>query len=118
MDLISSPIKIGKLSLVAKKIDDQDSNFLRKTADSIRNNKKNMVVVLISSIEEKIPVVVALSKDLNTLDATVIMSYITSQLGGSGGGRKDFAQGGVEKEEDIEFVLSSLKDFIISLLNN
>ena len=46
------------------------------------------------------------------------MSHITSQLGGSGGGRKDFAQGGVEKEEDIEFVLSSLKDFIISLLNN
>ena len=118
LDLISSPIKIGKLSLVAKKIDDQDSNVLRKTADSIRNNKKNMVVVLISSIEEKIPVVVALSKDLNTLDATVIMSYITNQLGGSGGGRKDFAQGGVEKEEDIEFVLSSLKDFIISLLNN
>ena len=72
----------------------------------------------LSSKEEKIPVVVALSKDLNTLDATVIMSYITNQLGGSGGGRKDFAQGGVEKEEDIEFVLSSLKDFIISLLNN
>ena len=118
LDLVSSAIKIGKLSLVAEKIDVQDSNVLRKTADSIRNNKKNMVVVLISCIGEKIPVVVALSKDLKTLDATLIMGHITSQLGGSGGGRKDFAQGGIEKEEDIDFVLSSLREFILSSLDN
>ena len=76
-----------------------------------------MVVVHMSSIEEKIPVVVALSKDLNTLDATVIMSYITNQLGGSGGGRKDFAQGGVENTNDLDLALTSVADLIVSLNN-
>ena len=42
------------------------------------------------------------------------MEHIVNQLGGSGGGRPDLAQGGVENEEDIDFVLSSLEDFLLS----
>ena len=37
------------------------------------------------------------------------------KLGGSGGGRADFSQGGVESLEDINLVLSSLPEFILSL---
>ncbi len=117
-DLASFVVKVGSLSLIAKRLDGHDSNILRKTADEMRNNKNNIIVVLISSIEEKIPVVVGLSKNIDQLDARLIMDYITNQLGGSGGGRKDFAQGGADNEEDIDFVLSSLEEFITSSINN
>ena len=36
-------------------------------------------------------------------------------LGGSGGGRADLAQGGIDKVEDIEIAFSSLSDLLVSL---
>ena len=107
-------INVGTFKLLTKRLDGEDNSSLRSTADNIRKNRKNFIVVLISVVEDKIPVVVALSKDIKLLDARDIMEHIVNQLGGSGGGRPDLAQGGVENEEDIDFVLSSLEDFLLS----
>ena len=49
------------------------------------------------------------------MDARNIMKHLVSQLGGNGGGRPDFVQGGIENTEDIEIVLASLPDLIVSL---
>ena len=113
-DISSEVINVGTFKLVTKRLDGEDNSSLRSTADNIRKNRKNFIVVLISVVEDKIPVVVALSKNIKQLDARAIMEHIVNQLGGSGGGRPDLAQGGVEKEEDIDFVLSSLEDFLLS----
>ena len=113
-DILSEVINVGTFKLLTKRLDGEDNSSLRSTADNIRKNRKNFIVVLISVVEDKIPVVVALSKNIKQLDARAIMEHIVNQLGGSGGGRPDLAQGGVEKEEDIDFVLSSLEDFLLS----
>lgn len=113
-DISSEVINVGTFKLLTKRLDGEDNSSLRSTADNIRKNRKNFIVVLISVVEDKIPVVVALSKDIKLLDARDIMEHIVNQLGGSGGGRPDLAQGGVENEEDIDFVLSSLEDFLLS----
>ena len=113
-DISSEVINVGTFKLLTKRLDGEDNSSLRSTADNIRKNRKNFIVVLISVVEDKIPVLVALSKDIKLLDARDIMEHIVNQLGGSGGGRPDLAQGGVENEEDIDFVLSSLEDFLLS----
>ena len=110
----SESIPIGDYNVLTKRIDGEDSASLRQAADQLRNANKNSVIVLISVNKDKIPLVVATSKDNTGLDARNILNFLVNQLGGSGGGRQDLAQGGVEKEEDIDLALESIKDFITS----
>jgi len=114
-DITKELNQVGDYNLIATKLDDVDTSSLRETADQLRSKVPDSVIILISVHGDKIPVVVALSKEIHDLDARDIMKHLVSQLGGSGGGRPDFAQGGVENLEDIDIVLSSISDLLLSL---
>ena len=43
------------------------------------------------------------------------MNHMINLLGGIGGGRSDFSQGGIENVEDIGIALASLSEFLVSL---
>ena len=45
------------------------------------------------------------------------MKHLINQLGGSGGGRPDFAQGGVDNTDNLDLALASVADLIVSLNN-
>ena len=107
--------EIAGLKVIAKKMEGLDSSVLRETADKLRNKEKNSLIVLISIFEDKVPLVIATHKELDQIDARDVMNYLVNLLGGSGGGRSDFAQGGVEKVDDIEIALASLSEFLVSL---
>ena len=107
--------EIAGLKVVAKKMEGLDSSVLRETADKLRNKEKNSLIVLISIFEDKVPLVIATHKELDHIDARDVMNHLVNLLGGSGGGRSDFAQGGIEKVEDIEIALASLSEFLVSL---
>ena len=107
--------EMAGLKVIAKKMEGLDSSVLRETADKLRNKEKNSLIVLISIFEDKVPLVVATHKELDQIDARDVMNHLVNLLGGSGGGRSDFAQGGVEKVEDIEIALASLSEFLVSL---
>jgi alanyl-tRNA synthetase len=106
---------IAGLKVIAKKMEGLDSSVLRETADKLRNKEKNSLIVLISIFEDKVPLVIATHKELDQIDAREVMNHLVNLLGGSGGGRSDFAQGGIEKVEDIEMALASLSEFLVSL---
>jgi alanyl-tRNA synthetase len=116
-DISKDIVEIRGYSLVATKLEGVDASALRETADQLRNKHPNSVIILISVSGDKLPVVVAVSKEVQDIDARDIMRHLVSQLGGSGGGRPDFAQGGVENAEDIEIVLSSISDLLLSIAN-
>ena len=107
-------IEVGPYKLVAKKIDGMASSELREAADKLKNENENVVVVFLSEDGDKKPIVVCCSKNV-PVDCRKVINYLVNQLGGSGGGRADFSQGGVESLEDINLVLSSLPEFILSL---
>ena len=107
-------IEVGPYKLVAKKIDGMASSELREAADKLKNESENIIVVFLSEDGDKKPIVVCCSKNV-PVDCRNVIDYLVSQLGGSGGGRADFSQGGVESLEDINLVLSSLPEFILSL---
>lgn len=107
--------EIAGLKVIAKKMEGLNSSVLRETADKLRNKEKNSLIVLISIFEDKVPLVIATHKELDQIDARDVMNHLVNLLGGSGGGRSDFAQGGIEKVEDIEIALASLSEFLVSL---
>ena len=113
-ELIKEAIDISGYKVITKKFEDLDASSIRETADKLRKSVDNSIIVLVSIHGDKLPIIVACSKDLE-IDARVILENLTNQLGGSGGGRSDFVQGGIENIEDIEIVLSSIPDFILSL---
>ncbi len=99
---------------MAKKINDMASSELREAADKLKNENENIIVVLLSEEGDKKPIVVSCSKNVS-VDCRKVIDFIINQLGGSGGGRADFSQGGVESLEDVDLALSSLPEFILSL---
>ena len=111
---IKKSITVEGLNLVLDTFDEVDSKSLREIADSIRTRISDSVVALISVSSEKAPVIVACSKEVE-IDAREVMKHLINQLGGSGGGRQDFAQGGIENTENLDIALSSVADLIVSL---
>ena len=114
-DMSMEAEEIAGFNVVARKLVGMDSASLRETADKLRRKEKNAVIVLVSVIEDKAPIVVATHKELEEIDARNVMKHLVNLLGGSGGGRADLAQGGIDKVEDIEIALSSLSDLLVSL---
>ena len=107
--------EIEGIKVFRQKMEGLDSSALRETADQLRNKEKNSLIVLISIFEDKIPVVIATHKDLEKVDARKVMDHMVNFLGGSGGGRSDFTQGGIENVQDIDIALASLSEFLVSL---
>ena len=114
-DLSLESEEIEGIKVFAHKMEGLDSSALRETADQLRNKEKNSLIVLISIFEDKIPIVIARHKDLEKVDARKVMDHMVNLLGGSGGGRSDFSQGGIENVEDIDIALASLSEFLVSL---
>ena len=114
-DLSLESEEIEGIKVFAHKMEGLDSSALRETADQLRNKEKNSLIVLISIFEDKIPIVIARHKDLEKVDAREVMNHMVNLLGGSGGGRSDFSQGGIENVEDIDIALASLSEFLVSL---
>ena len=99
--------------------DNQDLKRMVKKAvnlNMLANKNKNTIVALISVTGDKVPVIVGCSKDVG-IDAREIIKHLINQSGGSGGGRSDFAQGGLENTENLEIALASVADLIVSLNN-
>jgi len=115
-DLKEGSINVAGYKLITKSFENTDSNRLRELADQLRNNETNTIVTLISVSGDKIPLIVACSKEVE-IDAREIMKHLVNQLGGSGGGRADFAQGGADTSEDLEIALDSVADLVVSLTN-
>ena len=113
-DLKENSIKVAGYNLITKSFENKDSNNLRQLADQLRNSEPNSIVTLVSVTGDKVPLIVACSKEVE-IDAREIMKHLVNQLGGSGGGRADFAQGGADTFEDLEIALASVADLVVSL---
>lgn len=115
-DLMDQSLEVEGYNLITSTFEGVDSKELREIADRLRNNSQNSIIALISISDDKVPTIIACSKEVD-IDAREVMKHLINQLGGSGGGRPDFAQGGVENTDDIDMALNSIADLIVSLNN-
>jgi len=96
------------VKLVTRRVAGLEKTALRGLSDSLRDRLGSGIVVIASENEGKVAVVVAVSKDLSArVKAGSLVKELAPIVGGSGGGRPDFAEAGGKDPSKIDALLSA-----------
>lgn len=97
------------------RIDDTEPNILRLISDEIKNKLTPSSVIILGGVSgEKIVLISSVTDDLvkKGISAVNIVKSVSSILGGSGGGRADFAQAGGNKINKMDEAMNSAFEII------
>ena len=110
--IISSEMhEFGDWKLIVEQVDVEDTKDLRALADEQKNTNEKLCVVIFTESSNKIALVCGVTKNLSeSLSAKEVVSELSNQINGKGGGRSDFAQGAGETD--------NIKDFVTSIPNS
>jgi len=111
-DLADEAVDINGIKLITASIDGADGKALRATVDQLKDKLGEVVVVLAGINGDKAALVAGISKQLAPLDSGKLLRHVASQLGGKGGGRQDFAQGGAGSLNGLDTALNSAADWL------
>ena len=101
-----------------KEVEGVYAAVLRELAEKTGAKMASGVVVLALASEGKVTLVGAVSPDLQKkLHAGNIIKKVAGIVGGSGGGRPDFAQAGGKDVESIDQALRAVYNIVAELLN-
>ncbi|PIE24958.1 MAG: alanine--tRNA ligase [Neptuniibacter caesariensis] len=108
-DLISNAVEVNGVKVLAAQLDGVEPKALRDTIDQLKNKLGNGVVVLATVSDDKIALAAGVTKELSSkVRAGDLIKKLTAELGGKGGGRPDFAQGGGTELSALPAVLDSV----------
>jgi alanyl-tRNA synthetase len=109
-------IEVAGVKLARRRVSDLDKEALRSLADALKAKIKSGVVVLASTGEGKVQIVVAVTADLTgRIKAGQIVKAIAPVVGGGGGGRPDFAEAGGKHPEKIDEMFTAAEAAIQKL---
>ncbi len=110
--VISSEMhEFGDWKLIVEEVDVEDTKDLRSLVDEQKNTNEKLCVVIFTESSNKIALVCGVTKNLTeSLSAKEVVSELSNQINGKGGGRSDFAQGAGETD--------NIKDFVTSIPNS
>jgi alanyl-tRNA synthetase len=95
------------VKFVARRVPGMDKAALRTLSDQLRDQIKQGVVVLASEHDDKVSIVVAVTRDLTgRVKAGQVVKEVAPIVGGSGGGRPDFAEAGGRDASGIDALLA------------
>jgi len=114
-ELISSASYVGSMRIVKGRCDDVSPQLLRETAERIRDELKEGIVVLASMKQNKSFLVTASTE--KNIPANQILRQVARLAGGNAGGRWDFAQGGTSRTSKIDQALEKLPEIVEKFSN-
>jgi alanyl-tRNA synthetase len=116
-DLIASKTDVKGVAVIAKKVEAADPAVLRELAEKTAVKIASGVVVLGIASDGKVSLVGVVSKDLQKqLHAGNIIKKVAQIVGGSGGGRPDFAQAGGKDTQKIDQALQAVYNIVAEFL--
>ena len=111
--------KIGNYKLVYLRTDNYPPKEMKSFIDYQKHiNTDKSIIVLVTINENKVSIIIGLTKDLTkNLDATELVKIASSIVGGKGGGgRKDLAQAGGNIPKNANKIYIILKNEIVKLV--
>jgi alanyl-tRNA synthetase len=108
--LVDAAVKVGDLRVLAAQVDASSRDALREMTDQLRAKLGTSVVALGASMGEQQAFVVGASRDAieRGVNAGDILRQALAAAGGKGGGRPDFAQGGVKEAGQLGIALAQV----------
>lgn len=107
--------KLGDISFYHGLLEDIEPKDLLHMVDNIRNQRDNSVVFALVKRGDKISFLLAISRPLTKkLSAKDLMKIVVQKLGGSGGGRDDLVQGGINSLDKLPEVIEEIKSDIMN----
>ena len=104
------PVLISTLSGV-------DGKSIRTLMDDIKSKLPDSVIVLIGDKDGQLALAASVAKSVtNRIKAGDIVRHLAGELGGKGGGKPDYAQGGAPKPDNSAAIVSSLPSWLESQL--
>jgi alanyl-tRNA synthetase len=112
-DLVASRTNVGGIAVVSRKVDGIDAALMREMAENVRTKMGSAVVVLGMATNGKATLVTAVSEDLRAaVHAGKLVKEVAALVGGSGGGREDFAQAGGREPEKLDQALAEVHNIV------
>jgi alanyl-tRNA synthetase len=105
--IIADAQEVKGFKIVAAKMGDMDMNALRNASDSIKDKLGSGVVILASSKDQKVNLIVSATPDAvsSGIHSGQIIKEAAAACGGGGGGRPDMAQAGGKNPAGIDEAL-------------
>lgn len=105
---------VGDIKVIASVRDNLNMDLLRKGIDLIKEKTENTVAILGSRFPDRVLLVIGVTEDLcqKGFDACGLIKSAAEFIGGSGGGRKDFAQAGGNNPQGLQKAIQELKGII------
>jgi alanyl-tRNA synthetase len=118
-DVVNSAQVVNGINFITTITPDADA--CRKAVDLIKQKASGPALIVASTgnnLSGQVFMVVGLTQPLvdKGVDACALIRQISAQIGGSGGGRKDFAQAGGKSPENLGSALEKLKEIISGIL--
>jgi len=105
--------RLGNVSFKVVTLENVDSSMLRNLSDVAIAGQERSIVALFAVQEEKVNLIVRVTKDLTNKITANELARIGANLLGGGGGRSDFAQAGGKDPRKIDEVVSQMKQLIM-----
>ncbi len=113
LDLLHFVREVKGVKLLSAKVDGKDPKRLREFVDQLKVKIGSGIILLGSQSQEKVSLIMGVTADLtHRFNANDLIKKIAIHVGGTGGGRPDFAQAGGTDSKKLDEALKAIDDLI------
>jgi len=113
IELVTQARWVGDTKLLVATLENIDSKHLRTLLDSVKSRLPESVIVLGSTEGDKVNLLASVSQSqTGKIKAGEIISHLSGLVGGKGGGRPDFAQGGAPLIPEFAQIMQDIPAWI------
>lgn len=117
VNLAKNAQEINGVKVVLERLDGIDAKALRTMVDDLKNQLGSGIVVLASATDDKVSLVVGVTKDLiSKVKAGELVNLMAQLVGGKGGGRPDMAMAGGNDASQLANALQAGKEWLMKQL--
>jgi alanyl-tRNA synthetase len=111
-------VTMGDAKFIGRRVTGLDKTALRALSDSLRDRLGRGIVVLVAEADEKVLLLVSVTKDLTgRIKAGQLVKELAPMIGGGGGGRPDFAEAGGRDASGIDALIARAKELVSAALS-
>ena len=113
LDLLPLIKEVKGVKVLSAKVDGKDQKRMRDFVDQLKMKIGSGIVLLGSQSQNEVSLIMGVTSDLTQrFNANELIKKIALRIGGTGGGRPDFAQAGGNDPKKLDEALKSIDDLI------